>query len=110
MSFRTSTLRLALAVVLPFLMAVNGLAMPVMPAEAVQGVLIPMMDMSGCDEGSDPRLAARCSINCPLVCGAIAPSGPVAAEPLSRPAPTAAPPMTVAETGISTRPDYPPPR
>ncbi len=110
MSFRTRVLRLVLAAILPFLMAVNALAMPTTPAAAEQGVSMAIMDMSGCDEGADPHLAAKCSIDCPLICGAIAPSGPVTDEPLSRPAPPASPPMGDAWTGISISPDYPPPR
>lgn len=107
---RTRILRLVLAAILPFLMAANALAMPITPAPVEQGVSMPMMDMSGCDEGADPGLAAKCSIDCPLICGAIAPSGPVTNEPLSRPAPPASPALSEARIGISISPDYPPPR
>ena len=110
MVFRTPGLRFVLAAILPFLMAVNVLAMPLTPGATEPGVSMPMMDMSGCDEGADPRLAMKCSIDCPLVCAAIAPLGPVADQPLSRPLPPAAPMVSVAGSGISIRPDYPPPR
>ncbi len=110
MSFRMPFLRLVLAAILPFLMVVNVMAMPVTPAAAEQGVSMPLMDMSGCEDGGDPRLAAKCSIDCPLICGAIAPNGPVTNEPISRPAPPASPPLSDARSGISISPDYPPPR
>lgn len=110
MFLRTPVLRLVLAAILPFLMAANVFAMPITPGVAEQGVSMPMMDMSGCDEGADSRLAVKCAIDCPLICGAIAPSGPVTVLPLSRPLPPGLPILSTAGNGISIRPDYPPPR
>lgn len=104
-------LRLVLAALLPFLMAANALAMPITTG-AGEAVSTSIMSMPGCEEGQgrDPGLAAKCSIDCPLVCGAITPSGPVADQPLPRSQPPASPAMTVAGAGISGGPDYPPPR
>jgi len=108
---RVPILRLVLAVLLPFLMAANALAMPIKTG-AGEAVSTSMMSMPGCEQGRgrDPGLAAKCSIDCPLVCGAITPSGPVADQPLSRSRPPASPAMNVAGAGISVGPDYPPPR
>lgn len=110
MFIRARGLRFVLAAILPFLMAVNVLAMPLTPSATEPGVSMPMMGMSGCDEGVDPRLVMKCSVDCPLIRGAIAPGGPVADQPQSRPLPPAAPMTSVAGSGVSIRPDYPPPR
>lgn len=108
---RVPVLRLMLAALLPFLMAANALAMPITTA-AGEAVSTSIMSLPGCEQGQgrDSRLAAKCSIDCPLVCGAITSSGPVADQPLSRSLPPASPAMNVAEAGISVGPDYPPPR
>lgn len=111
MSRQVPILRLVLAALLPFLMAANALAMPITTG-AGEAVPASMASMPGCEQGErrDPGLAAKCSIDCPLICGAITPSGPVADQPLSRRPPPATPRINIAGAGISVRPDYPPPR
>lgn len=111
MSRRVPIFRLVLAAILPLLMAANALAMPITTG-ASEAVSAAMASMPGCEQGErpDPSLPVKCSIDCPLICGAITPRGPVADLRVSRQSPPASPTVNVTGSGISIRPDYPPPR